>query len=537
MERLEARTLLTAVLVQAIPNQIFAQDSGTEQANLYGVFTENTGTPDLTFSASSTNPGIVAVSVSGSTLSLTPVAGQSGFATIQMSATEPAGSRVSNSFRVQITASSDRALDVSLSATSPSVAYQDANHAGAMIKLSGPGSAVLHFGGDGLHLSGGALHGNNAELESITLSDTTAASTLLISGQKAGNSTVTLGNLTATGSLGLLQAKSATFAGDMNVQGMLPRIVLDGATDGTITVGSGGTSIQGGTFVDENFTSNSPISNVQVTQWVNSDNVAEIFSASFIRKISSRGNFSPGIQLSGDGAPPRMLDHVSIRGSIGGTWTIPGGVPPLVVGGTASDWDASLGAIPSLTVRGTMNGNLTAPTLRTLDVRGSMIGSTVRLTAPGTLDMNNFSAGLMSFGWIFAAGNIGTVTTHAMLFGYLFAGVDTSAAIPPLPSTSADFVGTASIRSVVIRPTRQFDGFLSSKIAASSIGSLQLGNTRTSNGGTVFGIAASSLEKLSVLDLTQHKQINLNSVKDAASLAAQLAAQNLVLADLAIRII
>jgi len=113
IEALEGRTLLTAVVVQAIPNQVFAQDSGVEQANLYGVFADDNGAQDLTFSATSSNPAVLTASVSGSLLSITPVAGQSGFARVQMAANDSLGGHVSNTFRVQITAADARSLDVS----------------------------------------------------------------------------------------------------------------------------------------------------------------------------------------------------------------------------------------------------------------------------------------------------------------------------------------------------------------------------------------------------------------------------------------
>ena len=216
------------------------------------------GANDLTFSATSTNPSVLTASVSGEILTITPVAGQSGFAQVHMAATDPGGTTVSNSFRVQITAADNRTLDVLLGAGSPSsIHYVQSNGAvGHGVSLIGPGSAVLHFGGDGLARAGTNLNGANAEMESITLSDTTTATTLNVSGQKASPATV--GHITASGSLGHLNLKSSILEGDVNITGSLPSIDVDFAQGGTFTIGSGGVSILGQSFFDENFSVPAP---------------------------------------------------------------------------------------------------------------------------------------------------------------------------------------------------------------------------------------------------------------------------------------
>jgi hypothetical protein len=535
IESLEQRKLFDAVVINAIPDQVFAQDSGPEQAYLYGVFADNTGASDLAFAANSTNPSVVTASVSGPALTITPVAGQSGFARIQISATDPNGLRVSNTFRVQITAADTRALDVLLGAGSPtSIHYQQSSGASATVSLVGPGSAVLHFGGDNLARAGTVLHGANEELESITLSDTTAASTLSVAGQKSPNGLASVGNITATGDLGRLDVSNAIIEGDVSIAGALPGINVDYAQGGTISVGSGGVTIIGKSFVDENFSSSSPVNSIKMLQWGNSDNVNELFSAAFVRAIKVKGSFTPGLQLSGEGAPARTLDHMTIPGEVGGTWNIVGPSAPLSVGSTALDWNATFSALPSIACRGNLMGKLTAPTIRTISVRGYVDAATITLTAPGITDLNTLKAKGLSFAHINVAGNIGSISIKLMQFSAVLAAV-ASVSTNGLPGAASDFSADASIKAITITGGIHPNDFISSYIAASSLGTLQLSDVMLDNTGTPFGVAGGGIGRLQFV--AGHRHIDLRNVHDAATLAAQLTAQNASLGDMTIQIV
>ena len=533
VETLERRTLLTATVVQAIPNQVFAQDSGVEQANLYGVFADNNGLQDLTFSATSSNPAVLTASVSGSLLSITPVAGESGFARVQMVANDPLGVRVSNTFRVQITAADTRSLDVLLGDGSPgSIRFVQSNGAAATVSLAGPGSAVLHFGGDNLARAGTVLNGSNEELESITLSDTTSASTLNVTGTMVGGALASVGNVSASGSLGHLNINKAILDGDVNVTGALPAINVDFAEGGTFTIGSGAVSIVGQTFIDENFSSSSPVSSIKLLQWTSSDNVPETFTGAFVKSLTVRGNFTPGLQLSGVGANGRTLGSVKIPGTVGGTWNITGASAPLTVGQTQAGFNATFGGLPSFTSKADLVGHLTAPTIKSINVRSYIGGATITLTAPGTTDVQSIKARALSYATIVAAGNIGSITAKLMQYTSVLAGI-----APIAPATlpaSADFVASATIKSIQAIGGVTSNAFISNWIAASTLGSMNFNKLATDNSGFPFGVAANGIGELQFL--TGKKKIVLKGVHDAATLASQLGAQNAKLGDMVIDI-
>jgi len=534
VELLESRRLLTATVVTPITNQVFAQDSGSEQAFLYGVFADSNGVQDLTFSATSSNPSVVTASVSGSALTITPVAGQSGFARVQMVANDFLGGRASNTFRVQITASDARSLDVLLGAGSPaSIRYTQSNGTSATVSLVGPGSAVLHFGGDNLARAGTVLNGSNEELESITLSDTTAATTLNITGNKVGGLIASVGHVADSGSLGHLNIRNAVLDGDVSVDGALPSINVDFAEGGTITVGSGAVSIVGQSFVDENFSSSSPVKSIKLLQWTNSDNVAESFTGAYVKGLSVRGNFTPGLQLSGEGANGRTLSQAKIGGAVGGTWTITGASVPLTVGTTQSDWNATFDALPSFTSKGDLIGHLTAPTIKSINVRSFIGGATITLTAPDTTDVQSIKARALSGSSVITAGNVGSISVKLMQYSSLLAGM---APLPfqTLPTTADDFVASAAIKSIVVTGGLGTGPFISNWIAASSLGSMNFNRVTTDNAGIPFGVAAHGIGELRFV--AGKKPVVLKAVHDADTLAAQLSAQNPSLGDMSIQI-
>jgi hypothetical protein len=525
IEPLEGRTLLSVFLSQPIGNVSFAQDSGTETANLSAVFFDSNGQQDLAFAATSSNPSVVSASVSGSSATLSPQAGRSGFAVVRLTATAPDGSSASNAFRVQITAAQSRTLHVSLGGARKSFTFAASNQAAATVTLNGPGTADVLMGGDALRLQGSSLLGANQELESITLSGTTAASSLLITGRGASRFTLDIGNISSTDALGTLQAKGVTLVGDVSVTGGLHKLDVDSADTGSIDAGSSPITVQGLSFVDESFTTTGPVRSVTMGQWVDSDASPETFSAASIGRLTVRGSFQPAMQITD------ALGATKIGGTIGGTWDVGRAPGPISVGGSiGADFNGTFGAMAGLTVRGAFNGTLTAPSLQFLNV-GSMREATVNLTAVSTNDLRKLNAGPIAYSSILSAGNIGNVVASQLLNCRFLAGATS------LPVTASDFSSAASIASIALHPKSTALLSFDSVVAATSIGSLLLGTTRTNNGGVPYGVAARSIQRFAVFDQTQHRTIILKNVHDPAALGAQIAAQKVALGDLILRIV
>lgn len=528
-EPLESRTLLSAFLSQPIGNVSFSQDSGTETANLNAIFFDSNGQQDLAFAATSSNPSVLSASVSGASVTLSPQAGRSGFAVVRLTATAPDGSSASNAFRVQITAAQSRTLHVSLGGARKSFTFAALSQATATVTLNGPGTADVVMGGDALKLQGANLVGANEELESITLSGTTAASSLLITGHGSSRFAVNIGNISSTGALGALQAKGVTLVGDVSVTGGIHKLDVDSADTGSINAGSSPITIQGISFVDENFTSTGPVHSVTMGQWVDSDASPETFSAAAVGRLASRGSFQPGMQITG------ALGATKIGGTADGTWNVGRASSPITVGaGIGADFNGTFGTLAGLTVKGAFDGFLTAPSMRFFSAK-SMKSATLNLTAASTMDLGAITvSGSIAYTSILTAGDIGKLTAGQLSNCRVFAGISS----PSLPMTSSDFSATASIGSVVLHSTSgSLVSFDSARIAASKLGVLSLGTTRTGNGGMQFGVAAQNIGLLTVQDRTHPQTIKLRSVQDAATLAAQLSAQKAQLGDLTLQIV
>jgi hypothetical protein len=403
------------------------------------------------------------------------------------------------------------------------------NQASAVVTLKGPGTADVLMGGDALKLQGSNLLGANQELESITLSGTTAATSLLIRGRGTSRFSLNIGNISATtGALAAFQVKGATQVGDVSVPGGIHQIELDVAEDGSIDAGTSPTSIKGLSFVDENFNSTGEVRSVAVGQWADSDAIPETFSAAGVGKLTSGGSFGPDMQLTGNLGPAK------IRGSIGGTWNVGRVTSPLTVGGSIGpDFNGTFGAMAGMTVKGAFNGTLTAPSMRMFKV-ASMLEATVNLTSSGSSLGMLAVKGSIGFTSILAAGSIGKVIAGALSNCRLYAGVSSAS----LPATPSDFSSPATIGSIILHPSRPgVISFDSARIAATNFGVLSLGTTRTANGGFQYGVGARSIGLLTIQDTTHPQKIKLHGVHDAATLVAQLSAQKVVLGDLTFQIV
>ena len=178
VECLETRRLLS-VAIQAIPAQTIPQGTTPQALDLTQAFADNTTQQaDLTFTTQSNNPSVVQPSISGTVLTLT-LRRRVGHRGHYGRCEAPDGSTAALAFRVKVPASTDRSLDVVLGPARKSFRYVESNGTSGTITLSGPGTAVIHMGGDNLVQIGDHARGSNQEIESITVTGTTSATSLV----------------------------------------------------------------------------------------------------------------------------------------------------------------------------------------------------------------------------------------------------------------------------------------------------------------------------------------------------------------------
>jgi hypothetical protein len=428
------------------------------------------------------------------------------------------------------------------------VSFHDVNSNAATVSISGPGSVTASFSGSDLSYRGGAVHGQQVQLDSITTTGTTAASSITFSGpagarplsrvQASASNAVDIGNITIDGSAREVRL-DGFLLGDLAVTGSVGKLVVDSADDGSISLGAGGeTSITTGAVTSESLTSASPIGSLQVGEWVNSD-PAEVITAPSIRSLTSRTSVIVGLDLS---ATAHALGAIKVRGYIGGDWTVLGRLPVLNIGGIADTFSGTFAnAIPSLHLKLGMNGALSVPSIGNLRIDGGMTNGILRLTSPLAAkgdDLRSLTVkGEINGSAIVSSGNIGSITAKGIDLTDISAGVGQLQANEALPTTESEFSSQASIGSVHTTGVKKSLGFAASDIAAWTVGKLELDTTATKNNGTTFGIAAHTIDGLSVTDTSKRQTFSLSHITSASQLSTLIADRKLTLNDFSISIL
>ena len=266
-------------------------------------------------------------------------------------------------------------------------------------------------------------------------------------------------------------------------------------------------------------------------------NLDSISADSAIGSITgNRVNVTGNIALAGGAG------QITLLSANGGTIALGAGRAPNIqmqqIGGETIN--ASAG-ISQLRVRLDASIALNAPSIGSLSIGGNLINSTITLTNPvasGVMDVRNVSISSDMSGSVFSvAGNIGTIGARSMLDTVIQAGIGP---LPPgstLPASDADFVSTASIKNVTLRPDSRRVTFSNSVITASQVGGLTLGRIQTDNGGVPFGIAGRSIRNINGSDITTGKSFGLSNVTSTAEASAALTAKGIDPQDLVIEIL
>ena len=91
------------IVVNPIPDQAAVEDSAPTNINVSGVFADTDVGDKLSFSVSSSIPGLVNATLAGNILTLTYGPNQAGTATITLTATDTNGTQISDSFEAKVT--------------------------------------------------------------------------------------------------------------------------------------------------------------------------------------------------------------------------------------------------------------------------------------------------------------------------------------------------------------------------------------------------------------------------------------------------
>jgi hypothetical protein len=287
---------------------------------------------------------------------------------------------------VRVTAAAGNVGTVAVGAGgAKSATFHQPDGTAVTVSLKGPGTATLSFSGavttttssKGVDVTGTFLDPD------IAITGSTAATILTIT-SKGGGKIARIGDITTAGEFGTLSAKTTNLDGDLTAAASIKSITLNGANDGTITLGLGGQTL--------------------VFKTTTAMNDEQIHSGGVIRSITTPGWLGTNVQTSGLTA--LAVGSITVSGSV-----------------TNSAF--------KLTAAGTVN-------LATLKVTKDISGSTIDVVG----NIGAISAGALFGDQIFAG--VGTLGAGQVLpnFPTDFATVQSIKSVTVKNGSSATFANT-----------------------------------------------------------------------------------------------
>jgi hypothetical protein len=384
------------------------------------------------------------------------------------------------------------------------------------------GTAQVFFTGTGsvsTRAGRATISGAVGDVSGITLTGTTAASSLILRGV-GGDGLIKVGGVDGSGgSLGAMIAPAANLTGSINIAGLsVFQFGHIGAAQ--VHIGGGiatGPALLGGSVADSSIQSDASIRLLKVTSFTTAAGTSSTISAPSIGTLLSLGEFNASLGLTGAPAPAATLGVARVVGAVsGGTWNIAGRTGTIVAGSVAAGWSGNIegalgamtilsggfasnltaGSVGSIVVLGDFTGDLTTSNAAVLRVTGAMNGSTLTFTGPagGGLSLNALVVGgAITNTTLTTAGDVGAIVGSSLIGSTLDIGTDAGVSFG---SVTAANIGSHTLRS--LRLTSHAAGaFADSTVIANTISSAVIGDVTTTNGGTPEGLAAHSLRTLS----------------------------------------
>ncbi|HEX5244599.1 MAG TPA: FG-GAP-like repeat-containing protein [Tepidisphaeraceae bacterium] len=230
--------------------------------------------------------------------------------------------------------------------------HQNSDGSQTLYSLNGPGTGTLDVSSTGVSLTG-----------------TTGASQLKIV-TRGGSKLVSISTLTVNGSLGKFIAPNTTNLTNVNVSGSVGQMTVGDIISGTVQVGSAG-KLTLGTLSGSSITSKGAIGSLSVKSWTGATNMT--LAATSIGKLSSAGEFDPGVSLHSGG---EALRSANIGGAVStAQWGIHGSIGSVFIKGACSDMGIFAGTdFGADNARGGSDDTFAAASIGSLVIDGNVTG-------------------------------------------------------------------------------------------------------------------------------------------------------------------
>jgi uncharacterized repeat protein (TIGR02543 family) len=315
--------------------------------------------------------------------------------------------------------------------------YEDQKNAKVEITDGDGNPVVLSLRGDGY----GEVT-QDQDSVSIELHDTTDRTSLVISA-KDRQTGGTIGDITVNGSLNQISSKGIDLEGDITISGSLAKVTFNNVCDSIITIGSAsnprsGLSLKFARVRDSSISSQTPICSLTVSDWSDTDAIADSITAPSIsslkisgdRRNNVNGDFQADLVLTAaSNSPLKAMISGDLTGS---NWSVDGDIRTLVVKGAADNtYVCCTGSILKITLGAAYDSDFLA-------------GFEADFDEEGPDEVSDF------------------LTTSAQIKSFTVKGIKT-------------------------QPGQYY--FINSNVSAPSIGRVKLVNLKTQNSGNNFGIS------------------------------------------------
>jgi cyclophilin family peptidyl-prolyl cis-trans isomerase len=475
--------------------------------------------PELTYSATSNNAGLVSAAVANSDLTLSAAANRTGTATITVTAQDVFGGTAVQTFDVAVDFGGTIIMGT---AGAKTLAYTDADGTTATVSLSNASGVVTFPVTEGLQLqtkgTRATITGGDPGAPDIALTGTGARTALSLTARGGADKAVDVESITTDGDARSIDARGATLRGDVAIAGTLSTLRLGNVADNhVISIGgtdeSASVTVTLGAVTDLTLDSETAIRSLTVTSWDDTDATEDIVSAPGLGTVrATAGDLDASLDIGDGGIGSVLVAGGDLTGtlhttgavgkvSVAGKWVKNEDAVKVLTGGsvtgsaaiTIDAADLKGVSLKSLSVQGDFSGSLSAPaggvsgvkvggdlsgawaakSLGSVTVKGDIVGATISLTQ--VPDPMLKALGKVSVkGWVNGTsirsdGNVGSITVGGMQDSAIFAGVNEDAQVDlnhdgvwdlPSPETALKLVapGRAAIASLKVTGMKALDG-------------------------------------------------------------------------------
>lgn len=388
------------------------------------------------------------------------------------------------------------------------VTFTDADGTFTTIKLRGA-TGTLEFNGSNVFQvtkNGKAVFtGDGMSIASLTYASTGAA--VLNVSARGGNGSVDLPAMTFTGTTTQLVAPKANLTGTLTADA-LGNVVLGSISGGAVVANTGALAMKlkvAGGIADGDVTTPGHITSLNTSGWSDSNGTSSALTAGSIGSLVVSGAMAADVTLSGAGT---VLNLARV-GTADGAWTLAGNAGRFLANA--------------------FSGGLTANAATLVNIK-SISGASLNFVK--TFDgvspaLNKLTAGTISVSSIRSTDNIGNVTAKSVDGSIISAGINFAA---DSITTTGDFVAAARINAF------KTGTFNNSALIAQHLGNVLLGTTSDAvPTRPFFGVAADTIVSLKLS--APGGRLSLKNLDDPAAVPGLIAAQNVTLSNVEIRVV